>query len=120
MCKANARQPTQGVEGVQEHTKQETAQGAPTSVRHVEERIGSLTSGVKYGKSRRNSWTEGCRGRGRRRRRGGGSGGMGGGGSGGGSGGGTGGRDRGAEAKTGFLGFFLLSLLPNILRGSGG
>src|ERR1700716_3808037 len=67
MCKANARQPTQGVEGVQEYTKQETAQGAPTSVQHVEERIGSLTSGVRYGKSRRKSWTKGCRGRGKSR-----------------------------------------------------
>src|SRR3981081_2259993 len=67
MFRASARQPTQGVEGVQEHMKQETAQGAPTSVQHVEERIGSLTSGVKYGKSRRNSWIEGCRGGGRSR-----------------------------------------------------
>src|ERR1700716_1037717 len=82
MYKANARQPTQGVEGVQEYTKQETAQGAPTSVRHVEERIGSLTSGVKYGKSRRKSWTKGCRGRGRSR-------------SGSGSGGGSGSGSRG-------------------------
>src|SRR3982074_1134928 len=106
MYKANARQPTQGVEGVQERTKQETAQGAPTSVQHVEERIGSLISGVKYGKSRRNSWTEGCRGRGRSR-----SGGR----SGGGSGGGSGGRGRGAGGKTGFFGVFLFfSLFPNI------
>src|ERR1700716_1212030 len=65
MYKANARQLTQGVEGVQEYTKQETAQGAPTNVWHVEERIGSLINGVKYGKSRRNSWTKGYRGRGR-------------------------------------------------------
>src|SRR3982074_1715297 len=89
MYKANARQPTQGVEGVQEYTKQETAQEAPTSVQHVEERIGSLTSGAKYGKSRRNSWTEGCRGRGRGMSR---SGSRRGGRSGGGSGGGGGGR----------------------------
>src|SRR3979411_348861 len=76
MCKVNARQPTQGVEGVQEYTKQETAQEAPTSVRHVEERIRSLINGVKYDKSRRNSWTRGCRGRGRSgSRSGGGSGG---------------------------------------------
>src|SRR3981081_3481217 len=99
ICKANARQPTQGVEGVQEYTKQETAQGAPTNVRHVEEHIGSLTSGAKYGKSRRNSWTEGCRGRGRGMRR---RGGRGGGGGGGGRGvgvGGGGGREGGGEGR---------------------
>src|SRR4030088_784266 len=120
MCKANARQPTQGVEGVQEHTKQETAQGVPTSVQHVEERIGSLINGVGYGKRRRNSWTKGCRGRGRSgSRRGGGSGGgsrggsrdESGGGSRGGSGGGSGsrGRRRGG-GRLGFLRFSFFSL----------
>src|SRR4030088_1568292 len=113
MCKANARQPTQGVEGVQEHTKQETAQGAPTSVRHVEERIGSLTSGVKYGKSRRNSWAEGCRGRGRSR-----SGSRSGGGSGGGSRGGSG--SRGRRRSGGRLSFWGFPFFPKTQRGSGG
>src|SRR3979411_2793797 len=120
MYKANARQPTQGVEGVQEYTKQETPQGAPTNVRHVEERIVSLTSGAKYGKSRRNSWTKGCRGRGRgmsrsgsRRGGGRGGGGRGGGGGGGGSRGRSGsrGRRRGGGG-VGFVGGFSFFFFP--------
>ena len=119
ICKANVKQPTQGVEGVQEYTKQETAQGAPTNVRHVEERIGSLINSAGYGKSRRNSWTEGCRGRGRGMSRSGSR-------SGGGSGGGSRGRSgsRGRRRGGGRLGFFEVFLFfpffPKTRRGSGG
>jgi hypothetical protein len=51
---------TQDVGDAQEHMKQEIAQGAPTSAWHVEEHIRSLINGAGYGKSKRNSWTEGC------------------------------------------------------------
>ena len=62
--RVNAEHPTQGVEDVQEHTKQRIAQEGLTSAPHVRGHIELQTGGARPGKSRRNRRT---RSRGRRR-----------------------------------------------------
>src|ERR1700716_4318684 len=52
--RANAEHLTQGVEDVQEHTKQRIAQEGLTSAPHVRGRIELRTEGARPGKSRRN------------------------------------------------------------------